>query len=78
MGEGGPFVWTCRQMLNYLEIFEELGKIDLGESKALNGRKLKGIGDGDDKLTSYLVGAYSHAKDSHRRTWKAHNKLWKD
>lgn len=55
-------------MLNYLEIFEELGKIVLGESKALNKRKLKGIGDGDDKLTSYLVGAYSHAKDSHRRT----------
>lgn len=78
MGEGGPFVWTCRQMLNYLEIFEELGKIVLGESKALNERKPKGIGDGDDKLTSYLVGAYSHAKDSHRRTWKAHNKLWKD
>lgn len=63
-------MWTCRQMLNYLEIFEELGKIVLGESKALNKRKLKGIGDGDgdDKLTSYLVGAYSHAKDSHRRT----------
>lgn len=61
-------MWTCRQMLNYLEILEELGKIVLGESKALNGRKLKGIGDGDDKLTSYLVGAYSHAKDSHRRT----------
>ena len=42
----------------------------MGESKALNKRKLKGIGDGDgdDKLTSYLVGAYSHAKDSHRRT----------
>lgn len=63
-------MWTCRQMLNYLEIFEELGKIVLGESKALNKRKLKGIGDGDgdDKLTCYLVGAYSHAKDSHRRT----------